>query len=125
MAKLDRLPTFDEDDVFHVVVESPRGSAIKLKYDPDLDAMSISRPLASGLVYIRTTGASYRPRKVQTAIRSMPSSFGTSPPFPASSSGAGRLPSFKSSRTEVTVPRRVSGTIVLLLCRLTHAARPA
>jgi inorganic pyrophosphatase len=32
-------------------VESPRGSAIKLKYRADLDAMSISRPLATGLVY--------------------------------------------------------------------------
>jgi inorganic pyrophosphatase len=34
-----------------VVVESPRGSAIKLKYDPGLGAMSISRPLALGLAY--------------------------------------------------------------------------
>src|SRR5215510_13959420 len=48
---LDKLATFAEHDVFHVVVESPRGSAIKLKYRPDLGAMSISRPLATGLVY--------------------------------------------------------------------------
>jgi inorganic pyrophosphatase len=48
---LNRLPTFVSDDVFHVVVESPRGSSIKLQYDPELDAMSISRPLAAGLVY--------------------------------------------------------------------------
>ena len=45
------MPTFAEQGVFHVVVESPRGSAIKLKYRPDLEAMSISRPLATGLVY--------------------------------------------------------------------------
>jgi len=32
-------------------VESPRGSAVKLKYRADLGAMSISRPLAAGLVY--------------------------------------------------------------------------
>jgi inorganic pyrophosphatase len=51
MATLDQLPTFAERHVFHVVVESPRGSAIKLKYRADLNAMSISRPLASGLVY--------------------------------------------------------------------------
>jgi inorganic pyrophosphatase len=48
---LNQLPTFAEQDVFHVVVESPRGSSVKLKYREDLDAMSISRPLASGLVY--------------------------------------------------------------------------
>jgi inorganic pyrophosphatase len=51
MARLDQLPTFADGDTFHVVVESPRGSAIKLKYSPDLEAMSISRPLAAGLVY--------------------------------------------------------------------------
>jgi inorganic pyrophosphatase len=48
---LDKLPAFADGDVFHVVVESPRGSAVKLKYDADLGCMSISRPLASGLVY--------------------------------------------------------------------------
>ena len=51
MPRLDRLPTFAQENVFHVVVESPRGSAIKLKYRADLDAMSISRPLAIGLIY--------------------------------------------------------------------------
>jgi len=48
---LDRLPTFAENDIFHVVVESPRGSAVKLKYQSDLGGMSISRPLPAGLVY--------------------------------------------------------------------------
>ena len=51
MARLDQLQTFVSDVAFHVVVESPRGSSLKLKYDPELEAMSISRPLATGLVY--------------------------------------------------------------------------
>jgi inorganic pyrophosphatase len=52
VSDLLRLPAFaDKPDVFHVVVESPRGSAIKLKYASSLGAMSISRPLPLGLIY--------------------------------------------------------------------------
>lgn len=51
MSDLLHLPTFAMDDVFHVVVESPRGSAVKLKYLPDLGVISISRPLTLGLTY--------------------------------------------------------------------------
>jgi inorganic pyrophosphatase len=36
---------------YHVVIESPRGSGNKIKYDPDLDAFLWSRPLALGLSY--------------------------------------------------------------------------
>ncbi len=46
-----RLPTFADHDRFHVVVESPRGSSVKLKYDSKLGAISISRPLVLGLSY--------------------------------------------------------------------------
>jgi inorganic pyrophosphatase len=49
--RLDEIPTLAGKDVFHVVVESPRGSAMKLKYDPVIDAITLSRPLPVGLVY--------------------------------------------------------------------------
>ncbi len=51
MRDLQDIKTFATDDVFHIVVESPRGAAVKLKYSPELGAMSISRPLALGLTY--------------------------------------------------------------------------
>lgn len=49
--RLDRLPAFAHDDIFHVVVESPRGSSVKLKHNPEFDVFSISRPLPLGLAY--------------------------------------------------------------------------
>ena len=45
------LPTFRDGDVFHVVVESPRGSRLKLKFDPELKVMSVSRPLPFGVAF--------------------------------------------------------------------------
>jgi inorganic pyrophosphatase len=45
------IPTFASDNTFHVVVESPRGSSLKLKYEPRWQAMSVSRPLTAGLVF--------------------------------------------------------------------------
>src|SRR5437868_5301092 len=51
MRDLHTLPTFAGQGVFHAVVESPRGATVKLKYAPELGAMSISRPLVLGVTY--------------------------------------------------------------------------
>src|SRR6185503_13012746 len=51
MIDVSALPTFADDDAIHVVVESPRGSAVKLKYDREHGVMTMSRPLTLGLTY--------------------------------------------------------------------------
>ena len=48
---LQSLPPFAGQDIFHVVIESPRGSTLKLKYCTEWEAMGISRPLPAGLVF--------------------------------------------------------------------------
>ncbi len=48
---LSAIPAFASDDVYHVVVEAPRGSTLKLKYEPRWKAMSISRPLPLGVTF--------------------------------------------------------------------------
>jgi len=45
------LPTFIDRDSFRVVVESPRGSIVKLKYDAEHHVITLSRPLIAGLTY--------------------------------------------------------------------------
>ena len=51
MQDLSLLPTRSANGAFHVVVESPRGSRVKIKYDPELRAFKFSRPLTTGLQY--------------------------------------------------------------------------
>jgi len=45
------LPALRDDGSVNVVVESPRGSAVKFKYDPEIERFVLSRPLPAGLVY--------------------------------------------------------------------------
>ena len=45
------LPPLRDDGSVNVVVESPRGSAVKFKYDAAIDRFVLSRPLPAGLVY--------------------------------------------------------------------------
>lgn len=42
---------YREDGSVNVVVETPRGSQAKFKYDPETGAMMLSRPLPAGIVY--------------------------------------------------------------------------
>jgi inorganic pyrophosphatase len=48
---LSTIPALVGNDVFHVVVEAPRGSTIKFKYEPKWQAISVSRPLPLGMSY--------------------------------------------------------------------------
>ena len=49
--ELDRLSTFDDDGALRVVVESPRGSATKYEFDPELGTFSVTRELPLGVTY--------------------------------------------------------------------------
>ncbi len=48
---LAAIPALVDADIFHVVVESPRGSQLKLKYEARWDVMSASRPLPLGVAF--------------------------------------------------------------------------
>jgi inorganic pyrophosphatase len=51
MAGLLNVPARNGDGDAHVVVETPRGSAAKLEYDPELQAFTLSKALILGLTY--------------------------------------------------------------------------
>ena len=48
---LGRISARDEAGVLRVVVESPAGSRVKLKYEPCLGMFTVSRPLVLGVFY--------------------------------------------------------------------------
>jgi inorganic pyrophosphatase len=45
------IPALADPGMIHVVVESPRGSTLKLKYEARWEAMTISRPLPLGVIF--------------------------------------------------------------------------
>ena len=51
MANLEALPTFDAEGAVHVIVEAPRSSRVKCKYDSDLGAFVLGKPLPHGVTY--------------------------------------------------------------------------
>ncbi len=51
MTNLLKLPARNDDGDVHVVVETPRGSAAKMEYDPELQAFTLSKALILGLTY--------------------------------------------------------------------------
>jgi inorganic pyrophosphatase len=48
---LDKIPPFDENGVLRMIVESPKGATVKLKYEPRLCIFRIKRSLPLGLAY--------------------------------------------------------------------------
>jgi len=51
MPPISRLPSHSENGALNVVVECPRGAAVKLKYDDKLEAFTIVRCLPLGLTF--------------------------------------------------------------------------
>lgn len=51
VARLHRLPPRTKDGDVRVVVESPRGSRMKIVYEPEHGVMTLGRPLPLGLVF--------------------------------------------------------------------------
>lgn len=49
--RLDEIAAIGNDGAVNVVVECPQGSAVKLKYEPELSAMTLVRPLPYGVVF--------------------------------------------------------------------------
>jgi inorganic pyrophosphatase len=46
-----RLPARNDGGDLHVVVETPQGSRVKIKYSPDMQVLVVSRSLALGVTY--------------------------------------------------------------------------
>jgi len=51
MTDYQKLPTWAEKGRLHAVVETPRGSHVKLEFDPKLKVFTLAKPLLAGLTY--------------------------------------------------------------------------
>jgi inorganic pyrophosphatase len=51
MQKTQRIGAFDEAGVLQVIVESPRGATLKMKFDEAIGLFRVSRPLPAGFTY--------------------------------------------------------------------------
>src|SRR5262245_29659146 len=51
IVSLSTITTFPAENTVNIVVESPRGSTAKFKYDDDAGVFTLSRPLVEGLMY--------------------------------------------------------------------------
>src|ERR1700758_4458903 len=51
MNSLPDIPAFGADGTLRVIVETPRGSNVKLKYDQSCRTFTVSRALVAGLSY--------------------------------------------------------------------------
>ena len=69
MTNYFKLPTWADKDHVYAVVETPRGSRVKLEFDPKLGVFTLAKPLFAGLTH-PTIGGSFRPPRPRTAIRS-------------------------------------------------------
>jgi hypothetical protein len=64
---LSNLPAYSEEGAVHAVVEAPKGSLVKLKYEIKLGAFTVAHSLPLGLSY-RLTGDLFLVRKLLMAI---------------------------------------------------------
>jgi inorganic pyrophosphatase len=51
MPNYAKLPTLTEEKLIRLVIETPRGSAAKFSYDPELHVFEYSHPLPAGITY--------------------------------------------------------------------------
>jgi inorganic pyrophosphatase len=51
MTRLDRVPLHDAKGAVRAVIETPRGSTVKLAYDPKLSVFTLSRALVLGVSF--------------------------------------------------------------------------
>jgi inorganic pyrophosphatase len=51
MANLANIPTRDKNGSLRAIVETPRGSCVKIEFDEEIEAFEFSRPLVLGVTY--------------------------------------------------------------------------